>query len=338
METTEINNEKIVGAIEYFHTDGSIRESVKYSDAKKFMEDIKDDTYYGVPISIVIYDDTDGSNIPKGFISSLDPPPKDVKYIDSASGLRMEIIELYKPDSEAVELSPPTEKKKAKVNPFVLHPEIRDSERLNFAIKDDDLGVGAPSERYRRNVLAIKLLKTLEERGELANADDQQILSQYVGWGGLADCFDEKSPHYLELKELLTEDEYASARESTLSAFYTPPVVIKSIYKALENMNFKTGNILEPSCGIGNFMGLLPDFMDTSKLYGVELDSISGRIAQQLYQKASIAVQGYETTNLPDSFFDAAIGNVPFGQFKVSDKRYDKNNFLIHDSFFSKSL
>ena len=336
--TTEIDNEKIVGAIEYYHTDGSIRESVKYTDAKKFMEDIKDDTYYGVPISIVIYDDTDGSNIPKGFISSLDPPPKDVKYIDSASGLRMEIIELYKPDSEAVELSPPTEKKKAKVNPFVLHPEIRDSERLNFAIKDDDLGVGAPSERYRRNVLAIKLLKTLEERGELANADDQQILSQYVGWGGLADCFDEKSPHYLELKELLTEDEYASARESTLSAFYTPPVVIKSIYKALENMNFKTGNILEPSCGIGNFMGLLPDSMNTSKLYGVELDSISGRIAQQLYQKASIAVQGYETTNLPDSFFDAVIGNVPFGQFKVSDKRYDKNNFLIHDYFFAKTL
>ena len=252
--------------------------------------------------------------------------------------LLMEVIDLRKPDIETVVLAPPTEKKKAKVNPFVLYPEIPDSERLNFAIKDDDLGVGTPSERYRRNVLAIKLLKTLEERGELANADDQQILSQYVGWGGLADCFDEKSPHYLELKELLTEDEYASARESTLSAFYTPPIVIKAIYKALENMNFKTGNILEPSCGIGNFMGLLPDSMNTSKLYGVELDSISGRIAQQLYQKASIAVQGYETTNLPDSFFDAAIGNVPFGQFKVSDKRYDKNNFLIHDYFFAKTL
>ena len=338
METTEINNEKIVGAIEYFHTDGSIRESVKYSDAKKFMEDIKDDTYYGVPISIVIYDDIDGINISKEFISSLDPPPKEVKHIDSASGLRMEIIELNETDLETVELPPPTEKKKAKVNPFVLHPEITNSERLHFAIKDDDLGVGTPSERYRRNVLAIKLLKTLEERGELANADDQQILSQYVGWGGLADCFDEKSSHYLELKELLTEDEYASARESTLSAFYTPPIVIKAIYKALENMNFKTGNILEPSCGIGNFMGLLPDSMNTSKLYGVELDSISGRIAQQLYQKSSIAVQGYETTNLPDSFFDAAIGNVPFGQFKVPDKRYDKNNFLIHDYFFAKTL
>jgi len=250
-----------------------------------------------------------------------------------APQLLMEIIELRQ---SVLEL--PTEKKKAKVNPFVLYPEIPDSERLNFAIKDDDLGVGTPSERYRRNILAIKLLKALEERGELANADDQQILSQYVGWGGLADCFDEKSPHYLELKELLTEDEYASARESTLSAFYTPPIVIKAIYKTLENMNFKTGNILEPSCGIGNFMGLLPDSMNTSKLYGVELDSISGRIAQQLYQKASIAVQGYETTNLPDSFFDAAIGNVPFGQFKVSDKRYDKNNFLIHDYFFAKTL
>ena len=250
-----------------------------------------------------------------------------------APQLLMEVIELRQPVLEA-----PTEKKKAKVNPFVLYPEIPDSERLNFAIKDDDLGVGTPSERYRRNVLAIKLLKTLEERSELANADDQQILSQYVGWGGLADCFDEKSPHYLELKELLTEDEYASARESTLSAFYTPPIVIKAIYKTLENMNFKTGNILEPSCGIGNFMGLLPDSMNTSKLYGVELDSISGRIAQQLYQKASIAVQGYETTNLPDSFFDVTIGNVPFGQFKVSDKRYDNNNFLIHDYFFAKTL
>ncbi len=261
-----------------------------------------------------------------------------VKNTTSESQLQMEVIELNKSITETIDITPPTENKKAKVNPFVLYPEIPDSERLNFAIKDDDLGVGTPSERYRRNVLAIKLLKTLEERGELANADDQQILSQYVGWGGLADCFDEKSPHYLELKELLTEDEYASARESTLSAFYTPPVVIKAIYKTLENMNFKTGNILEPSCGIGNFMGLLPDSMNTSKLYGVELDSISGRIAQQLYQKSSIAVQGYETTNLPDSFFGAAIGNVPFGQFKVSDKRYDKNNFLIHDYFFAKTL
>ena len=147
-----------------------------------------------------------------------------------------------------------------------------------------------------------------------------------------------RSPHYQELKELLTEDEYASARESTLTAFYTPPVVIKAVYSALENMHFRTGNVLEPSCGIGNFMGLVPESMASAKFYGVELDSISGRIAQQLYQNSSIAVQGFEDTNLPDSFFDAAVGNVPFGQFKVPDKRYDKHNFLIHDYFFARTL
>jgi len=308
--------------------------------AAEAVELVKDVDFYDYQDSIEV-GQTDEDAIAETVEAIEETPQQVVEHIKEiteeaeteAPQLLMEVIELRQPV-----LEPPTEKKKVKVNPFVLYPEIPDSERLNFAIKDDNLGVGTPSERYRRNVLAIKLLKTLEERGELANADDQQILSQYVGWGGLADCFDEKSPHYLELKELLTEDEYASARESTLSAFYTPPIVIKAIYKTLENMNFKTGNILEPSCGIGNFMGLLPDSMNTSKLYGVELDSISGRIAQQLYQKSSIAVQGFETTNLPDSFFDAAIGNVPFGQFKVSDKRYDKNNFLIHDYFFAKTL
>ena len=181
-------------------------------------------------------------------------------------------------------------------------------------------------------------MKRLESEGRLATPEEQAVLSRYVGWGGLASCFEETSSHYLELKGLLTEDEYAAARESTLTAFYTPPVVIRGIYQALEQMGFQRGNILEPSCGIGNFMGMLPASMQDSRLYGVELDSISGRIAQQLYQKASIAVQGFETTDLPDSFFDASIGNVPFGQFKVLDKRYDKNNFLIHDYFFAKAL
>ena len=186
--------------------------------------------------------------------------------------------------------------------------------------------------------MAIQLLKKLEDEHRLADTNEQRILADYVGWGGLSDYFKEDNPHYQELKELLTEDEYASARESTLTAFYTPPVVIKAVYSALENMHFRTGNVLEPSCGIGNFMGLVPESMASAKFYGVELDSISGRIAQQLYQNSSIAVQGFEDTNLPDSFFDAAVGNVPFGQFKVPDKRYDKHNFLIHDYFFARTL
>ena len=172
----------------------------------------------------------------------------------------------------------------------------------------------------------------------MATPTEQRVLADYVGWGGLSEFFKEDNPHYTELKNVLSDEEYASARESTLTAFYTPPVVIKAVYSALENMHFQTGNVLEPSCGIGNFMGLVPESMNDAKFYGVELDSISGRIAQQLYQKNSIAVQGFESTNLPDSFFDAAIGNVPFGQFKVPDKRYDKHNFLIHDYFFARTL
>lgn len=178
----------------------------------------------------------------------------------------------------------------------------------------------------------------LEDEHRLADTNEQRILANYVGWGGLADFFEEDHPHYNELRAVLTDDELASARASTLTAFYTPPVVIRSIYQALENMGFRNGNILEPSCGIGNFMGLIPDSMGESKIYGVELDSITGRIAQQLYQKNNIAVQGFEATELPDSFFDAAVGNVPFGTFKLLDKRYDKNNFLVHDFFFAKTL
>ena len=232
------------------------------------------------------------------------------------------------------ELAPPAPKPRERAASTVLLPSIPDSERSSFRVRDDALGVGTPGQRYANNVAAIRLLKKLEAEERLATLEEQEVLSRYVGWGGLADCFDERSSKYPELKALLTEEEYAAARESTLTAFYTPPVVIRAMYQALENMNFKNGNILEPSCGVGNFLGMLPDSMSGSKLYGVELDSISGRIAQQLYQKSSIAVQGYEKTDLPDSFFDAAIGNVPFGQFKVSDKRYDKHNFLIHDYFF----
>ena len=233
---------------------------------------------------------------------------------------------------------PPQKQRSGKVTPHVLLPKINTEFRTNFRIERDDIGVGTPLERFHHNRMAIQLLKKLEDEHRLADTNEQRILADYVGWGGLSDYFKEDNPHYQELKELLTEDEYASARESTLTAFYTPPVVIKAVYSALENMHFRTGNVLEPSCGIGNFMGLVPESMASAKFYGVELDSISGRIAQQLYQNSSIAVQGFENTNLPDSFFDAAVGNVPFGQFKVPDKRYDKHNFLIHDYFFARTL
>ena len=235
-------------------------------------------------------------------------------------------------------LAPPQPQRRAKVSPFVLHPEVPNADRHEYHITDDAIGTGTPGERFNNNVRAIRLLKRLEAEDRLATPEEQEVLARYVGWGGLADCFDERHSKYAELKALLTEDEYAAARESTLTAFYTPPVVIRSIYQALTSMGFQTGNILEPSCGIGNFIGMRPEALADSKLYGVELDSISGRIAQQLYQQSSIAVQGFEKTDLPDSFFDAAIGNVPFGSFKVIDKRYDRYNFLIHDYFFARTL
>lgn len=218
----------------------------------------------------------------------------------------------------------------------------KNQEKINYHIDNNSLGEGTPKEKVRRNIDAIKLLKKLEDENRLANKEEQEILSKYVGWGGLPDVFDENkdnwSKEYNELKEILTDDEYKSARASTLTAFYTPPIVINAIYNALKNMGVEQANILEPSCGTGNFLGMLPHEMQSSKLYGVELDSISGKIAKQLYQKANIKVQGYEKADLPDSFFDIAIGNVPFGDFKVNDKRYDKNNFLIHDYFFAKTL
>ena len=235
-------------------------------------------------------------------------------------------------------LAPPQPQRRARVSPFVLHPEVPNADRHEYHITDDAIGTGTPGERFSNNVRAIRLLKRLEAEDRLATPEEQEVLAQYVGWGGLADCFDERHSKYAELKALLTEEEYAAARASTLTAFYTPPVVIRSIYQALTNMGFKTGNLLEPSCGIGNFIGMRPEALADSKIYGVELDGISGRIAQQLYQQSSIAVQGFEKTDLPDSFFDAAIGNVPFGSFKVIDKRYDRYNFLIHDYFFARTL
>ena len=249
------------------------------------------------------------------------------------------------PDADSEETAMPTlqeEKPKPKKAITTFHPEIPLGEKHDFRITDNDLGVGGAKEKYRRNIAAIRLLHTLEDENRIATPEEQQILSEYTGWGGLPDAFDENkdswAQEYRELSELLTPAEYAAARESTLTAFYTPPVVIKAIYKALENMGFARGNILEPSCGVGNFMGLVPESMSESRFYGVELDSISGRIAQQLYQRQNISVTGFENTAYPDSFFDVAIGNVPFGQFKVQDKRYDRNIFLIHDYFFAKAL
>ena len=222
------------------------------------------------------------------------------------------------------------------------HEPVKPAEKINFRITDDALGHGGPKAKFRMNINAIRALKAIESEQRLATADEQEVLSRYVGWGGCADAFDEVkenwSSEYTELKDLLTEEEYEAARASVLNAHYTSPAVIKAIYKAIENMGFRTGNILEPSCGIGNFFGLLPESMAGSKLYGIELDSITGRIAKQLYQNANITIQGYEGTALPDSFFDVAIGNVPFGDYGVADKRYDKNHFLIHDYFIAKTL
>ena len=242
------------------------------------------------------------------------------------------------PQKEEPALLPPKRPRRERITFTTLHPEVPRDQRHDFHITDDALGHGTPSEKYAANVAAIRTLKQIEAEERLATPEEQEILSRYVGWGGLANCFEQTSPHYEELKSLLDSEEYAAARASSLTAFYTPPVVIREIYKALSQMGFTQGNILEPSCGTGNFLGLLPADMAGSKAYGVELDSISGRIAGQLYQNASISVNGFETVQMPDSFFDVAVGNVPFGDFKVLDKRYDKHHWLIHDYFFGKTL
>ena len=234
------------------------------------------------------------------------------------------------------------QKKKSKVKSFDLHPDIPMAERHNFDLANNQVEEVNKKERFHRNYAAIKVLRDCQNENRFATPDEQKILSRYVGWGGIPEAFDERAgawhTEYAMLKSILTPEEYASARESTLTAFYTPPEVSTAIYKVLEQMGFQEGNLLEPSCGIGNFIGMLPKSMENAKVYGVELDTVSAGIAQQLYQKSSIAAQGFEEVNVPDSFFDGVIGNVPFGDFKVSDKRYDKYNFLIHDYFFAKSL
>ena len=425
---------KPIGRIDYLHTDGRVRESIEYTSPYQLEKDIKEENHYGVPMSVVLYRQADGSVIPHDYIAECDPPLNgfsviDNPYLKSSLDIAKEIIDEYcreeferdegadytnlsevnvayttteddkheiqayvnlvdfrietrvdstvvrteqydtledlterglknlsfddlvylsEEELEQVEKAsapvvPAWEKpKKSKVQSFDLHPEIPMSERHNFDLANNEIEEVNKKERFHRNYAAIAVLKRCQQENRFATPDEQKILSRYVGWGGIPEAFDERAgawhTEYAMLKNILTPEEYDSARESTLTAFYTPPTVIKAVYKAMEQMGFREGNILEPSCGIGHFIGMMPDSMSESKIYGVELDTISAGIAQQLYQKTSIAAQGFEEANLPDSFFDAVVGNVPFGDFKVPDKRYDKHKFLIHDYFFAKSL
>ena len=294
-------------------------------DGRQFEVDSVDDHTQNVSLRDVTFED--GTGFPIFRKESLD-------YVRAHMEQPDMVRETAAPqtDEPPAVLTPPKKKKQS----ALAYP--LDADGRNYRITDDHIGEGAPLERFQRNLDAIRTLKAVEAENRAATAEEQAVLAQYVGWGGLADFFDEKNPRYAELKELLTDAEYAAARESTLTAFYTPPVVIRGIYAVLGQMGFTQGNILEPACGIGNFLGMLPESMSGSKLYGVELDDLSGRIARQLYQRSSIAVQGYEKTAFPDNFFDVAIGNVPFGQFHVPDKRYDRLNFPIHEYFVAKML
>ena len=265
-------------------------------------------------------------------------------YVPVQEAAELEAGELPAEEENTLELAPSWEQGEPakKAQSYDLYPEVSGQNRHQYQIMEEVPEYGSAKEKFRANIAAIQLLKKCEMEHRYATPEEQEILAKYVGWGGLSDAFDPKksawAAEYLELQTVLSEEEYESARESTLTAFYTPPIVIKSMYQALENMGLKSGNILEPSCGVGNFIGMKPESLSDCKMYGVELDSVSGRIAAQLYQKSKIAVEGYEKVNLPDSFFDVAIGNVPFGEFKVFDSRYDRYNFFIHDYFFAKTL
>ena len=423
---------KPIGRIDYLGTDGKVGESIEYTSPYSFEKDIKEENYYGVPMSIVLYKDKDGSTIPHGFIAQLEPPPKSFEIIDSpyltdtALDKAKQIIDdfcreeyqqedgadytdlanvgvayttteddkheiqarvnlvdfrietladgkvvrseqydsleeltdkglqalsfddlVYLSEEELAQVEAPLtpvweHPKKSRVQTFDIHPEIPMADRHTFDLASHEVEEVNKKERFHRNYAAITVLKKCQEENRFATPDEQIILSKYVGWGGIPEAFDERADswrtEYGMLKNILSPEEYASARESTLTAFYTPPTVINAVYKVMKQLGFREGNILEPSCGIGHFIGMLPEEMKESKIYGVELDTISAGIAQQLYQKTSIAAQGFEETNLPDSFFDAVVGNVPFGDFKVPDKRYDKYKFLVHDYFFAKSL
>lgn len=473
-----------VGRIDYLDRNKEVGESIEYTDPEQFLRDIKEESRYGVPMSIVLYKDKDGNTMPQNFVWELDQLPQDftaeefippleraknlidafcreeysqdegadysdptnvgIAYTTTEDGKHeiqvavdltackintfvddrlvsseeyvtldnlirngltgMSFDELVSLSDEQLALffqnverdgfsdTDPTEiqeplaerdivngqfvdsekqdnepfvrqaaadaeqgasqaepvkpaweqKKRNRVQTFDLHPDIPMSDRHTFDLASHEVEEVGKKERFYRNLQAIQVLQKCREQNRFATPEEQIILSKYVGWGGLQETFDENNSawetQYLELKTTLTPEEYASAKESTLTAFYTPPVVIQSIYNVMERMGFKEGNILEPSCGIGNFIGMLPQSMQEARVYGVELDKISAAIAQHLYQRSSIAAQPFEETNIPDSFFDAVVGNVPFGDFSVADKKYDKHHFLIHDYFIAKSL
>ena len=473
-----------VGRIEYLGSNGEVGESIEYTSEYQFLKDIKEENFYGSPMSIVLYRNRSGETISQDFLSQLDPPPQgfmvedfvpnperlmeqaknlindfcveeysseadfsdltrvgiayttitdkelevqvevdlvhfQIKTLvenqvvrfteyksledmvehgltglsfddlvsvpdrllthfleeepqepDEFEDIDPELIRMQlesdepspfveqvmadverlaaaeqepKPEQEVTEvLKPSWEQKKSKVQTFDLHPDIPMAERHTFDLANNKVEEVNKKERFHRNYAAIKVLKDCQSENRFATPEEQIILSKYVGWGGIPEVFDEGADswhtEYAMLKDILTPDEYNSARESVLTAFYTPPEVIQGIYKVMERMGFREGNILEPSCGIGNFIGMLPPEMQQAKMYGVEIDTISAAIAQQLYQRTSIAAQPFEEANIPDSFFDAVVGNVPFGDFSVADKRYDKHHFLIHDYFFAKSL
>lgn len=279
------------------------------------------------------------------------PTPEAEPFFTEPSGHQMTMFDFLDTKAVAeptvVDMSDVEEIEEEEVTAEESIPESQEQEKAviephNFRIQDNDLGAGGPKAKYKANMEAIHLLQTLEKEERLATPEEQEILSRYVGWGGIPQAFEENNSswanEYLELKNTLSSEEYSAARASTLNAFYTSPTVIRSMYEVLENMGLKQGNILEPSCGVGNFMGLIPESMGKANMYGVELDPVSGRIAKQLYQKNKIAVQGFEETSYPDSFFDCVIGNVPFGAYQVSDRRYDRHHFMIHDYFIAKSL
>ncbi|MDF1494568.1 SNF2-related protein [Caproiciproducens sp. CPB-2] len=333
-------------------------------DGRQFVVESVDEDAEKIELRDVTFQNSAGFPIfrsePLDFIRMYDPlqpepePITPKKSKEPISGLREIVIELAPRDRELVQnrISQPEEERftpawekpapRSRTQVFDPHPEIPQAERHNYRITDDNLGVGGAKAKFKNNVEAIKTLQNIELENRFATPEEQEILAQYVGWGGLQQAFDPDNKQweneYRELKDLLSPEEYDSARSTTLNAHYTSPIVIKVIYKAVENMGFKTGNVLEPSCGIGNFFGLVPESMAGSKMFGVEIDSLTGRIARQLYQRNNIAVQGFEKTELPDSFFDLAIGNVPFGSYGVTDKRYDKHKFHIHDYFFARTL
>ena len=378
-----------VGRIDYLHTDGRVRESIEYTSEYQFVKDIREENSYGVPMSVVFYQEKDGKTISQSFLSELDPPVQGVKVeqfnappvnmaqeteepddfsdvdpiavrealaergivngqvvdpekLNSDPFIRQVMADVGQTNLESEPVKPAWEQKRSRVQTFDLHPDIPMAERHTFDLASHEVEEVGKKERFRRNMEAIKVLKECESDNRFATPEEQKILSKYVGWGGIPEAFDKNNlswgTEYLELSAVLTPDEYESANASVMTAFYTPPMVIAAIYKAMEQMGFREGNILEPACGIGNFIGMLPPSMQEAKMYGVEIDKISAGIAQQLYQRTSIAAQPYEEANVPDSFFDAVVGNVPFGDIRLADKRYDKYHFLIHDYFFAKSL